>query len=80
LDSIGLAPLLPARFFSVSENNRNTETAACWFGMQMVHELGHALAAWCNGATVERIALLPISRTDTSEYPLFVYGAGLCQR
>jgi len=51
---------------------------ACWFGMQAVHELGHVLAAWSSGATVERVVLLPISRTDTSnvEYPLFVYGAG----
>ena len=50
----------------------------CWFGMQMVHELGHVLATWCSGATVERIVLLPISRTDTSdiEYPLLVYSAG----
>ena len=50
----------------------------CWFGMQAVHELGHVLAAWSSGATVERVVLLPISRTDTSnvEYPLFVYGAG----
>jgi len=51
---------------------------ACWFGMQAVHEFGHALAAWGSGATVERVVLLPISRTDTRnvEYPLFVYGAG----
>ena len=51
---------------------------ACWFGMQMIHEIGHALAAWCSGAMIERIVLLPISRTDTSnvEYPLFIHGAG----
>ena len=44
----------------------------------MIHELGHVLAAWWSGATVERVVLLPISRTDTSnvESPLFVYGAG----
>ena len=50
----------------------------CWFGMQAVHELGHVIAAWSSGATVERVVLLPISRTDTSDvkYPLFVYGAG----
>lgn len=50
----------------------------CWFGMQIVHESGHVLAAWLSGATVERVVLLPISRTDTSgvEHPLFVYGAG----
>ncbi len=51
---------------------------ACWFGMEAVHEIGHVLAAWCSGATVERVVLLPISRTDTAgvEHPLFVYGAG----
>ena len=51
---------------------------ACWFGMEAIHELGHVLAAWCSGATVERVVLLPISRTNTSgvEHPLFVYGAG----
>lgn len=50
----------------------------CWFGMQAVHELGHVLAAWGSGVTVERVVLLPISRTDTSNvaYPLFIYGAG----
>jgi hypothetical protein len=51
---------------------------ACWFGMQAVHELGHVFAAWCSGAMVERVVLLPISRTDTAqvESPLFVCGAG----
>jgi hypothetical protein len=51
---------------------------ACWFGMQVVHELGHVLGAWCSGAMVERVVMLPISRTDTAnvEYPLLVYGAG----
>lgn len=45
--------------------------------MQIVHESGHVLAAWLSGATVERVVLLPISRTDTNgvEHPLFVYGA-----
>ena len=51
---------------------------ACWFGMQAVHELGHVFAAWGSGATVERVVMLPISRTDTNNvvHPLFVYGAG----
>jgi hypothetical protein len=50
----------------------------CWFGMQAVHECGHVLAAVCSGATVERVVMLPISRTDIVhiEYPLYVYGAG----
>ena len=50
----------------------------CWLGMQVVHELGHVFAAWCCGATVEQVVLLPLSRTDVRdvECPLFVYGAG----
>jgi limonene-1,2-epoxide hydrolase len=46
--------------------------------MQVVHEFGHVLAAWCSRAGVERVVLLPISRTDTAQvaHPLFVYGAG----
>ena len=51
---------------------------ACWFGMVAIHELGHVLAAWFSGATVERVVLLPLSRTDTRDvtHPLFVHGAG----
>lgn len=50
----------------------------CWFAMEAVHELGHVFAAWCTGATVERVVLWPISRTDTLgvRFPLIVYGAG----
>ncbi|MDR1478677.1 MAG: hypothetical protein LBJ00_07020 [Planctomycetaceae bacterium] len=50
----------------------------CWFGMEAVHEFGHVWAAWCSGAIVERVVLLPISRTDIVDvkYPLFIYGAG----
>jgi len=50
----------------------------CWFGMLAVHELGHILAAWSSGASVEQVVFMPISYTVTSnvEYPLFVYGAG----
>ena len=52
---------------------------ACWFGMTAVHEIGHVLAAWLCGATVERVVLLPLSRTDTHgvTHPLFVHGAGV---
>ena len=51
---------------------------ACWLGMEATHELGHVLAAWGSGASVDRVVLLPISRTDISRvtHPLFVYGAG----
>ena len=50
----------------------------CWFGMEAVHECGHVLAAWFSGATVERVELWPISRTDTNDvrYPILVHGAG----
>ena len=50
----------------------------CWFGMEAVHECGHVLAAWSSGATVERVVLWPISRTDTNDVrcPLLVHGAG----
>ncbi len=43
----------------------------CWYGMQAVHELGHAITAVLTGGRVERI-VLPIagfSRTDLAENP-----------
>ena len=50
----------------------------CWFGMELIHEMGHVFAAWFSGATVERVVLWPISRTDTADvqFPLWVYGSG----
>jgi len=52
----------------------------CWLAMMVVHELGHVLAAWMTGGTVERVVLHPlaISRTDLGEnpYPLVVSWAG----
>ncbi len=38
----------------------------CWLAMMAVHELGHVLAAWTAGATVEKVVLHPLafSRTD----------------
>jgi hypothetical protein len=54
--------------------------ALCWMGMQAVHELGHVLAAYATGGTVERVVLHPltISRTDLSHnpHPLVVAWAG----
>ena len=48
--------------------------------MQLVHELGHALAAWATGGRVERVVLLPwsISRTDVdpNPHPLIVVWGG----
>lgn len=53
---------------------------ASWLGMQIVHELGHALGAVFSGGRVAKIVLSPlsISRTDLSEnpHPLFVAWAG----
>lgn len=42
-----------------------------WLGMMIVHELGHVLAAWATGGTVERVVLHPlaISRTDLAYNP-----------
>src|SRR4051812_22285154 len=51
-----------------------------WLGMQIVHELGHVLAAWAGGEAVHRVVLHPlvISRTDTSHerHPLLVIWGG----
>lgn len=53
---------------------------ASWLGMQCVHELGHVLAAWGSGGSVERVVLTPwsISRTDLSHnpHPLVVVWGG----
>jgi hypothetical protein len=40
----------------------------CWLGMQGVHELGHVLAAWADGGSVDGVVLHPLalSRTDVS--------------
>jgi hypothetical protein len=51
-----------------------------WLGMQVVHEVGHVLAAWACGEEVYRVVLHPlaISRTDTSHerHPLLVIWGG----
>lgn len=53
---------------------------ASWFLMQAVHELGHVLAAWATGGSVQRVVLSPleISRTDVlpNPHPLAVAWAG----
>ena len=53
---------------------------ASWFGMMIVHESGHVLAAWLSGGRVERVVLDPLgfSRTDLAENPspTFVAFAG----
>jgi hypothetical protein len=54
--------------------------ALCWLGMQVVHEIGHVVAAWVSGEEVHRVVLHPltISRTDTSHerHPLLVVWGG----
>lgn len=51
-----------------------------WLLMQVVHELGHVVAAWTTGGEVERVILHPlkISRTDVvgSKHPHLVVWAG----
>jgi hypothetical protein len=51
-----------------------------WLGMMMVHELGHAGAAWMTGGSVERVVVHPLSfsRTELSgnPHPLAVAWAG----
>lgn len=53
---------------------------ACWWGMQMVHEAGHVLAALASGGRVVAVELRPwaISRTDVdpNPAPLFVAWGG----
>jgi len=48
--------------------------------MQIVHESGHVLGAWCTGGTVKQVVLHPltISRTDLTRnpHPLSVVWAG----
>lgn len=43
----------------------------CWLAMQVVHELGHVLAAWATKGEVTKVALHPLtmSRTDLAENP-----------
>lgn len=57
-----------------------TTAAASWYGMMVVHESGHVLAAWSSGGQVARVVLDPLgfSRTDLAEnpHPLLVAAAG----
>jgi Peptidase M50B-like len=54
--------------------------ATCWLAMQVVHEFGHVLGAWCTGGTVVKVVLRPwtISRTEmgANPEPLVVTWAG----
>ena len=55
-------------------------TLLAWLLLQVVHELGHVLAAWLTGGAVQRVVLDPlsISRTDVdpNPQPLAVAWAG----
>jgi len=57
-----------------------TTLMASWLGMQLVHELGHVMAAYATGGAVERVVLYPLelSRTDfkSNPRPLAVVWAG----
>ena len=48
--------------------------------MMVIHELGHVLAAWISGGSVDRVVLHPLefSRTDlaSNPHPLFVAWGG----
>jgi hypothetical protein len=54
--------------------------ATCWLGMQVVHELGHVVAALVCGERIERVVIHPLvlSRTDVSHdrHPLVVIWGG----
>jgi hypothetical protein len=43
---------------------------ASWYGMMLVHELGHVLAAWGTGSTVAevRVPFFGLSQTEIAEY------------
>src|SRR5271155_5444862 len=45
--------------------------AACWLGMQVVHEFGHVVGAWYTGGAVAKVVLRPwtFSRTELSANP-----------
>ncbi len=53
---------------------------ASWYLMMLVHEFGHALAAWATGGGVRRVVvpLVGFSRTDVepNPHPLVVVWAG----
>ncbi|MFK7960833.1 MAG: hypothetical protein AB8G96_09940 [Phycisphaerales bacterium] len=52
----------------------------CWYGMMVIHEFGHMVAAWGTGGSVVRVILHPfaLSRTDVAPNPepLLVVWAG----
>ena len=55
-------------------------TIASWYGMMVIHELGHCVAAWLTGGVVEKVhfPLLGFSQTFYHEnpHPLAVAWAG----
>lgn len=51
-----------------------------WYGMMLVHELGHCVGAWLTGGTVQRVIFHPLRFTETvvdpNPRPLLVVWAG----
>jgi hypothetical protein len=47
-----------------------TILAASWYGMMLVHELGHVLAAWATGSTISavRVPWVGFSQTEIARY------------
>ncbi len=43
--------------------------ATCWFGMLVLHEMGHVVGAFLSGGTVERIVLYPLTISSTHVSP-----------
>ena len=52
----------------------------CWLMMMVVHEVGHVLAAWLTGATVDQVILHPLTISQTvlgeNPHPLMVSWSG----
>lgn len=53
---------------------------ASWYGMMLVHELGHVLAAWATGSRIDRVRVpfFGLSQTEISvpKHALLVVAAG----
>jgi len=43
--------------------------ALSWYGMMLVHEVGHCLGAWIGGGTVQRVVFHPLRFTETVVNP-----------
>lgn len=54
--------------------------AISWYGMMVVHELGHVIGAWASGGVVQRVCLHPLHFSETvlssNPHPLWQTWAG----